>query len=480
MSKRLTSSHESRVFLRMLAFGFVCAMGLLVAIGVQIYRTIADVRSTHGWVTHSHQTIEALESLLSHLIDIETGQRGYVLTGQEPFLAPYATGLEALGQDRATLRVLLLRDGVMPGQIDEVETAIDDKLRFVEQIIAKRKRQGLLSLTENTSLLEGSRKAMERIRRLIHRLRERAEERLDQRIEDSDEGMRDLFTSVMAGKVVTVVILSVMMGMIWRETVRRREAQGALEQAHRELEGWVAERTAQISQMNVRLMRLSRKVLEAQEAERRRVARDLHDEIGQALTAINLNLQGVREAPPHVSSERLIVDALAILKEVTRAVRNLALDLRPSLLDELGLSAAAKWYIKRQGERAGWHTDFVLKEWPEAPPYDVSITCFRILQEALTNAAKHAEATSVGVELSQQTGVLSLTVRDNGVGFDPAAMQMTAQHGSSLGLLSMQERANLMGGSLSFTSTVHEGTCISVTLPIHPVVLPSHAVGASS
>lgn len=480
MGNRLTNSLESRVFLRVLALGFVCAMGLLIAIGVQIYRTIADVRSTHGWVTHSHQTIEALESLLSHLIDVETGQRGYVLTGQEPFLAPYAAGLEALGQDRATVRVLLLRDGVMPGQIDELETAIDDKLRFVEQIIVKRKRQGLPSLTEDTSLLEGSRKAMERVRRLVQRLRERAEERLAQRIEDSDEGMRDLFTSVMAGKVVTVVILSVMMGMIWRETGRRRAAQGALEQAHRELEGRVAERTAQISQMNVRLMRLSRKVLEAQEAERRRVARDLHDEIGQALMAINLNLQDAREASPRVSSERLIVDALAILKEVTRAVRNLALDLRPSLLDELGLSAAAKWYIKRQGERAGWHTDFVLEGWPEEPPYDVSITCFRILQEALTNVAKHAEATSVDVVLSQQASVLFLTVRDNGIGFDPAAMHMAAQHGGSLGLLSMQERANLMGGSLAVTSNVHQGTCISATLPINPVALPSHAVGASS
>jgi signal transduction histidine kinase len=480
MAARRNHGQESPIFLRVVALGFICALGLLVSIGVEIYRTITDVKDTHGWVTHSHQTIEALESLQSHMIDIETGQRGYVLTGQEPFLAPYASGLEALGQDRRTVRVLLLRDGVRSGQIDELETAIDDKLHYVEQIITKRKSQGLPSLTEDTTLLEGSRKAMERIRMLIQRLRERAEARLDQRIEDSDEGMRDLFTSVMTGKVVTVVILSVMMGMIWRETLRRRAAQCALEQAHAELEGRVAERTAQISQMNVRLVRLSRKVLEAQEAERRRVARDLHDEIGQALMAINLNLQGAQGESPRVSSEKLIADALAILKEVSRAVRNLALDLRPSLLDELGLSAAAKWYIKRQGERVGWQTDFVLEGWSEEPPYDISITGFRILQEALTNAAKHADATSVKVTLSQQSGVLFLMVRDNGVGFDPAAMQVAAQHGGSLGLLSMQERASLMGGSLTVTSSAYQGTCINATLPINSVSAPIRAAGVSS
>lgn len=480
VEKSQKRSRESSTFLYVVALGFVCALALLISNGVMLYRTIHEVRDTHGWVTHSHQTITALESLLSHIIDIETGQRGYLLTGQESFLAPYGAGLDALGEDRSDVRGLLLQDGVKSEQIDELDAAIDEKLHLVGQIIDQRKRLGLRSITEDTTLLEGSRKAMERVRGLIHRLREREEDQLHQRIEDSDEGMRDLVSTVMIGKVATVVILLTMMGMIWRETIRRRAAQRALERAHSELEGRVAERTAQISQMNARLMRLSRKMLEAQEAERRRIARDLHDEIGQALLAIRLNLQETQGDAPRLPAAVLIADSLNIMKEVIRTVRNLGLDLRPSLLDELGLSSAAKWYLKRQGERAGWHTEFMLEGWSQEPPSDVSITCFRILQEALTNVAKHAGATSVEVTLSRQSGVLSLAVRDNGVGFDAAAMQVVAQHGGSLGLLSMQERANLMGGTLTVTSHIDQGTCISATLPLSSASVPTQEVGVSS
>ena len=361
-------------------------------------------------------------------------------------------------------------------EIDELDAAIDAKLQYVERIIDQRKIHGLQSLTENIRLLEGSRVAMDRVRGLIHRLKEREEEQLEQRIEASDEGMRDLVSTVMIGKVVTVVILVLTMGMIWRETMSRRAAQRDLEQAHAELEGRVAERTAQISQMNARLMRLSRKVLEAQEVERRRIARDLHDEIGQALMAIRLNLQNTQGESSGLPTATLIADSLGILKEVLRAVRNLGLDLRPSLLDELGLSSAAKWYLKRQGERAGWHSEFVLEGWAEEPSYEVSITCFRILQEALTNVAKHAAATTVEVRLRQDSGTLVLKVLDNGVGFDPEAKKVIAEHGGSMGLLSMQERANLMGGSLTFQSSANQGTSIRVVLPLSSLPIPSATV----
>lgn len=473
MAKPQSKGRETPIFLRMVALGFVCALVLLIANGVVLYRTIHEVRDTHGWVTHSHQTITELESLLSHMIDIESGQRGYVLTGQESFLDPYESGREALGEDRRTVRGLLLHDGVRAEQIDELDTAIDEKLQYVERIIDQRKRQGMQSQAEYIRLIEGSRTAMDRVRESIHRLREREEEQLDQRIEASDEGMRDLVSTVMAGKMVTAVILSLTMGMIWRETMRRRAAQRDLEQAHVELEGRVSERTAQISQMNARLMRLSRKVLEAQEVERRRIARDLHDEIGQALMAIRLNLQNTQGESSSLPTAALIADSLDILKEVLRAVRNLGLDLRPSLLDELGLSSAAKWYLKRQGERAGWHSEFVLEGWSEEPSYEVSITCFRILQEALTNVAKHAVATTVEVRLCQDSGALVLKVVDNGVGFDPEAKKVIAEHGGSMGLLSMQERANLMGGSLTFQSSVNQGTSISVVLPLSSLPIPS-------
>ncbi|MBA2485144.1 MAG: PAS domain S-box protein [Nitrospira sp.] len=165
------------------------------------------------------------------------------------------------------------------------------------------------------------------------------------------------------------------------DITEQKRAQEALKAAHEELELRVTERTAALSEANERLRVLSRRLMEIQERERRAIARDLHDEIGQALTAIKLNLRELRTLPNCEPVEEQIADSLEILAQVLHRVRSLALDLRPSLLDELGLVPALRWYVGRQAERAGWDLHFVAEGITTRPSPELEITCFRLTQK---------------------------------------------------------------------------------------------------
>lgn len=215
-----------------------------------------------------------------------------------------------------------------------------------------------------------------------------------------------------------------------------------------------------------RLQVLSTQLLEAQETERRHIARELHDEIGQALTAVKINLQAVQRSPDLSSSTVPVQDSVNIVEVALQQVRNLSLDLRPSLLDDLGLVAALRWYVDRYSQRTEVQAEFVNHSYHTPLPANIETACFRIVQEALTNVTRHAKAEQVTVELRQQDSALRLLICDNGVGFNVQAARERARLGGSLGLLGMEERALLMGGQLSVKSIPRYGTEIDVYFPI--------------
>lgn len=205
------------------------------------------------------------------------------------------------------------------------------------------------------------------------------------------------------------------------------------------------------------LQTLSRKLIEAQETERRAVARELHDDFGQVLTALKLNLQ---------RRERDDSESIALVDGAIARMRDLAQDLRPPLLDEQGLDASLRWYVEREATRAGLAFRLALTHLEQRPSAAVETTCFRVAQEALTNVIRHAQAHVVAVELSRTDGMLQLVVRDDGHGFDVPAARLRAAHGGSQGLLSMQERVALAGGELDIDSAPGRGTSIRAHLPL--------------
>jgi PAS domain S-box-containing protein len=216
------------------------------------------------------------------------------------------------------------------------------------------------------------------------------------------------------------------------------------------------------------LRMFSRQLIEAQEDERRRIARDLHDQIGQALTAVKMNLYTVQRFSSGPEASHCLKDNIDAVDEALRLVRDLSVDLRPPLLDDLGLATALCWYVDRYEKRAGVTTE-VLIELPnqnERFSRDLETACFRIAQEALTNVARHARATHVLLQLTRTATTLEMIVRDDGVGFDPAALRKRASRVATLGLVGMQERAHGAGGMLGIHSKVSRGTEVRFSVPI--------------
>jgi PAS domain S-box-containing protein len=228
----------------------------------------------------------------------------------------------------------------------------------------------------------------------------------------------------------------------------------------------------QVQAAHKRLQSLSRRLVEAEEVERRRIARELHDEIGQTLTAVKINLQALQlPADPAELGPRL-AKSIKIAEQALQQVRNLSLDLRPSLLDDLGLVATLRWYVDRQAQWGGFTAQFIAEPSEIDLPPELEIVCFRVVQEALTNVIRHAAARRVVVELRQHGTELALTVGDDGVGFETQVALERAVGGASMGLLGMQERVLLAGGQIDIESTPGHGAEIRVRFPLPSGIAP--------
>lgn len=215
-----------------------------------------------------------------------------------------------------------------------------------------------------------------------------------------------------------------------------------------------------------RLRNLSSRLLEAQEAERRHIARELHDEIGQTLTATKLSLQSAQRSGDPGASESKILDGVRLVERLLEQVRNLSLDLCPPQLDFLGLVPALRSYVEEQAARAGLQSQFFADDNMGRLPSVIEVACFRVAQEAVTNVIRHAKARSVSVRLLQDVEELHLYVRDDGIGFDFAEARQRAGRGESLGILGMEERVALLGGEMTCQSRRGGGTEVHACFPL--------------
>lgn len=218
------------------------------------------------------------------------------------------------------------------------------------------------------------------------------------------------------------------------------------------------------------LQMFSRQLIEAQEDERRRISRELHDQIGQILTAVKMNLYTVQQFCKMSEAGSYVKDNIEAVDEALRLVRDLSVDLRPPVLDDLGLVTALRWYVDRYLNRTGLNVEVIidLPDPNERFSRERETACFRIAQEALSNIARHAQASQIQVQLAKDGNVLLLTVKDDGVGFDPESLRKRAPRAATLGLVSMQERAHAAGGAIEIDSVRSRGTEVRFTLPLEP------------
>ncbi len=288
--------------------------------------------------------------------------------------------------------------------------------------------------------------------------------------DESHARLRQEIERALAGQTLSTIVA----GRLTRSDGQTREIEIALaalpDHGHRTVQmvvSDVTERRREAAEMELSrraLRELSARGVEAREEERRRIARELHDELGQRLTALKIDLATLA-ARAHLPGDDALVGSMqALLDDTLASVRRIASDLRPLMLDDLGLTAAIEWLARDASRRMGIpvHTRLPLAE----PAVDerVATTLYRMVQEALTNVARHAQARSVEVALQARDDQLVLTVTDDGVGLGELALQRAG----SFGLMGLRERAHMLGGTIEIDSQPGAGMRLTVHLPSHP------------
>ncbi|GAC1359461.1 MAG: hypothetical protein NVS2B12_04190 [Ktedonobacteraceae bacterium] len=212
----------------------------------------------------------------------------------------------------------------------------------------------------------------------------------------------------------------------------------------------------------------SAQIINAQEEERKRVARELHDETSQVLTSLLISLAVLEESITSSVARERIAETRQLAHQTLRAIRSLSIDLRPSALDDLGLLPALRWYIKEYQQKFSLEVEFHATGLRERLPSELETVLYRIVQEALTNVARHAHAHKVIVTLQESNQAIDATIRDDGTGFDASSLQEKPDIGQERGwgLVGMYERAHLLDGTLTIHAQPGKGTTVCAHIPI--------------
>jgi signal transduction histidine kinase len=249
---------------------------------------------------------------------------------------------------------------------------------------------------------------------------------------------------------------------------RLRQRNLVLEQLEQQREHALAQATRsqhELEEAYAGLRQLTRRLESAKEEERSCISRELHDEFGQTLTAAKINLQMLRRTAADPAVERRLEESVGMMDRMIEQARNIALGLRPPLLDEAGLVPALDHYLKSLAGRSGIGIEFEASPAAAGVPPGLNTTVFRLVQEAINNALRHAHATVIRVALQDESAAMRLLIEDNGVGFDPGAVNQRVKRGEHLGLLGMTERVNNAGGTITLESRPGAGSRIEVRIP---------------
>jgi len=400
----------------------------------------------------------ALYETQSLVVDAETGQRGFLLTGREEYLVPYRDALPKIEQTWTRLRELARTIGTpeLQDSVTRLNVLIGKRLSDMEATLALYDRSGRDVALElmNTGI---GRRTMDEIRAQVALM---VTQQRDLWSEGATRWSRDLSViriGLQAMTAFTILLLLAVWMLVRRETLRREAERVRLADEQARLAGVVDDRTAELSE-------LSNYLQTVREEEKARIARDLHDEMGGILVSAKMDVASAakRVAASDPETGTRLARALKSIDEGIAVKRRITEDLRPTLLDNLGLAAALEWLVRGTCERAGLVSTLNLDDGGEPLPPDASIALYRIVQEALTNVVKYAKAKNVTVDLVRTAGGVSLAFRDDGVGLPDTALSNRLSHG----IAGMRQRVRALHGEFSIHGTPGKGTMIDVHLPL--------------
>lgn len=435
---------------------FVCVL-ILVANGVSLFHNLASLKGANAVQGQTAKVADQVQYLNVLVMDAESSLRGYFLSGSEVYLGPLRTASGEIDAQFAQLNTLLADNPSQRKNLAQLRSLVNRKLDNMNQSLEVYRKGGLTDIVAIAASSD-SKSLLDEIRLQVVIMVQEQNELLAARRAGFYQEYR---YAVMAGigiNAMAILVLALFYRLIRRAFHARVASARALQNANDNLESMVALRTEQLSV-------LSRHLISVSEKEKARLARELHDELGANLTAINIDINAVagrlRSGAPELAD--MLDRARGTLLNTVELKRRIVEDLRPSMLDNLGLSMALQSYCGEFARVTGLDCEALIEGDIDVAGPMQSIAVFRIVQESLNNIAKYAQATQVTVHLAREGELLALEIVDDGVGIDAAELARPTSHG----LLGMRERALLLGGSLTIKRGMNKrGTCIEATIPL--------------
>lgn len=430
------------------------------------YRRLEFANAAMGTALEMEASVNETLALLG---DAETGQRGYLLTGDPVYLEPYRDALPKLQKASDRLRALTTNNGTeaMSLHAGRLATLIGGKLNELQTTLAINDKDGheaalrVVTTGIGRQQMDQIRSEAQAILGELHQSANNGSARWSQDIEFGRVGMLAM-TGFTVGLLIVVGVLA------RREILAREDKRASLMEERERLEREVGARTAELSE-------LSNYLQTVREEEKSRLSRDIHDELGGILVGAKMDVAWVADRfkgrDPEAGEK--LRRALVMLDEGVEMKRRIIEELRPTLLDNLGLAAAIDWQVRQVCERAGLQPTLTLDDADMELPPEVTIALYRIVQEALTNVVKYAKARHVDVELVVNAEGVSLVLQDDGVGLPAGADTNALSHGIS----GMRQRVRALGGEFTIRGKPRAGTTLEVNIPLKRPA-PSPPAGA--
>jgi signal transduction histidine kinase len=436
---------------------FTSAVAVLLLSAVAAYLTIGHLENSQRWVVHSYQVQSVLGEIDAALAKAARARNSYVASANDSAQAVFTAAIPPVQEKLAEVRKLTEDNARQQQLCSQLEVLTMRRISLFQQQMELRRTNPGDSVGQNELVGRDLPLSFERAS-VVQEMRDEEQRLLLLRNQTSNR----FFSLTVGILAVTFAVSLILFSIHYRLLTTELEARAQ------------AERTARESEKSLR--HLTSRLLQMQDEERRKFSRELHDSLGQYLAGVKMNLDMSARSHP---SDELLASAIQLLDESITETRTISHLLHPPLLDEVGFSSAAKWYLQGFSERSGVDVKIDLPNNLGRLPKDFEIALFRVLQESLTNIHRHSKSSRAEVTFQSLPNKLVLRVKDFGSGIPSELLESFQTKGMSLGigLSGMRERVRELGGRLDILSN-SSGTVVSVELPVVADTRPPTAVAA--